>query len=91
MKRGQNNPISFESHDFYCMKCGKKGIPLPRNKGRVRKENHIKHLWCLNCRERTPHMECRNEEEKEKMKKLTPPEQGEEFYHENKEKGGNET
>lgn len=70
MARRQNNPLSFEAHDFYCMKCGKKGIPLPRNKGNAKEENHIKHLWCVNCRERTPHLECRNQEEAELMRNI---------------------
>ena len=68
-RRRQNNPFSFESHDFYCMECGKKGIPLPRSKGRGKEENHIKHLWCIHCQMRTPHREIRNMEEEIKRKR----------------------
>jgi len=61
MVRRQNNPLTFEGHEFYCTECGKKGIPLPRQKGRAREKGHIKHMWCVNCRKRTAHIECRSD------------------------------
>lgn len=55
--------MRFEQHDFYCMKCGKKGIPLSRNKGFKHGKFHRKKLYCLSCKEEVNHIECRNDEE----------------------------
>lgn len=35
--------------DFYCTECGRKGIPIPRKEGQLRKEGHLKKLYCLYC------------------------------------------
>ena len=32
--------------DFYCTKCGKKGMPLARRKSNVKEKGHMKKLWC---------------------------------------------
>ena len=44
-------------NDFYCTKCGTKGIPVVRQKGREREVGHLKKLWCLNCQQETNHAE----------------------------------
>lgn len=31
-----------------CPRCGN-SFPIPRNKGRQRKKNHIKDIWCPFC------------------------------------------
>lgn len=54
-KNKQNVTIS----DFYCVECGKKGIPVPR-KGSLKKEaGHLKKLYCLHCQKETNHAEVR--------------------------------
>ena len=35
--------------DFYCTKCGKKGIPVQRKMGQEREPGHLKKLYCLYC------------------------------------------
>lgn len=37
--------------DFYCTKCGHKGIPVVRPKGKAREPGHLKKLFCLYCQE----------------------------------------
>ena len=46
-----------ESHQFYCVECGKKGIPVARSKSSQREKGHLKKLWCLNCKKETNHAE----------------------------------
>ena len=44
-------------HDFYCTKCGSKGINVPRIKGKLREPGHLKKLFCLKCQEEVNHVE----------------------------------
>lgn len=37
--------------EFYCTKCGRKGIPIWRKKGAEREAGHLKKLYCFNCKE----------------------------------------
>ncbi len=37
--------------DFYCTKCGRKGIPIARKQGQQREPGHLKKLYCLACAE----------------------------------------
>ena len=55
----------YETHDFYCLGCGKKGIPISRKNGKQHGAFHRKKLWCPHCRTEINHMEIRNYEEKE--------------------------
>lgn len=48
------------SHDFYCMKCGNKGIPLSRSVGHQHAKHHRKKLYCVYCKIDVNHIECRN-------------------------------
>lgn len=43
------NEIEFS--DFYCTKCGKKGLTLPRVRNRARTPGHLKNLYCPYCKE----------------------------------------
>ena len=45
--------------DFYCTKCGKKGIPVMRKQGQDREPGHLKRLFCLCCQEEINHAEIR--------------------------------
>ena len=55
----------YESHDFYCINCGNKGLPVFRNNGRLHSSFHRKKLWCCYCKTECNHIEIRNQEEKE--------------------------
>lgn len=46
-------------NEFYCVKCGGKGVPIVRKKGAEREAGHLKRLYCLNCRMEVNHVECR--------------------------------
>lgn len=54
---------STTEHQFYCINCGKRGIPLARKCGKQRGKFHRKKLFCLNCQCEVNHVECRNQEE----------------------------
>ncbi len=45
--------------DFYCTKCGNKGVPIFRTVGQEREPGHLKKLFCLNCQEETNMVEVR--------------------------------
>ncbi len=45
--------------DFYCTKCGHKGIPIVRAKGAQREPGHLKRLYCLFCQEEHNHVEIK--------------------------------
>lgn len=51
----------FEEHAFYCMKCGRKGIPLARRTSHQHGRFHRKKLYCPYCKEEVNHIECKNE------------------------------
>ena len=53
--RGCNFTIS----DFYCTKCGNKGVPIPRRDNRVREKGHLKRLYCIHCKDVVNHIEIR--------------------------------
>ena len=57
----------YESHDFYCINCGNKGLPVFRNNGRLHSSFHRKKLWCCHCKTECNHIEIRNQEEKEQF------------------------
>lgn len=44
-------------HDFYCTRCGSKGMTVPRVKGKLREPGHLKKLFCLKCKEEVNHVE----------------------------------
>lgn len=50
-----------EVHEFYCTKCGKRGIPIVRQASHFREKGHLKKLYCIYCREEVNHVECRND------------------------------
>lgn len=45
--------------DMYCTQCGRKNIPIPRNKGRERECGHLKKMYCIYCRKQTNMVEVR--------------------------------
>ena len=48
---------------FYCLHCGKQGIPIPRNRGHQREKFHRKRMYCPHCKLDVNHLECRNDED----------------------------
>lgn len=46
------------NRDFYCVFCGKKGIPIARYNGCTHEVGHLKSLFCLNCQKNVNHAEC---------------------------------
>ena len=59
---------SYENHDFYCMNCGRKGIPLSRRVSLQHGKFHRKKLYCIYCKEEVNHIECKTPEEVEEFK-----------------------
>ena len=55
----------FEMSSFYCPKCGKKAMDLPRPRSLTRQAFHRKKLYCPWCRETYNCIECRNEIERQ--------------------------
>ena len=53
----------IESHNFYCLKCGRENIPIFRNVGFQRERFHRKRLYCPFCKEEVNHIECKTYEE----------------------------
>lgn len=51
-----NNTFNSE---FYCTRCGNKGLPIVRRKGYEREAGHLKRIFCLHCKEEVNHVECK--------------------------------
>lgn len=45
--------------EFYCCKCGNRGLDIIRIKGKERKAGHLKRLYCFTCKEEINHVECK--------------------------------
>lgn len=56
---------AYETHDFYCINCGKKSIPLSRKVGHQHASNHRKKMYCPFCKVTVNHVEVKNYDEKE--------------------------
>ena len=55
------------SSEFWCINCGKKGIPIMRKRSRRREQGHRKAMYCIYCKTIINHVETRNEEEKKRF------------------------
>ena len=58
----------IESHDFYCLLCGNKGIPIARKRSNLKESLHRKKLYCLTCKTEVNHIECRTDREVKEFK-----------------------
>lgn len=67
-KRGKNLIKNYENHSFYCLNCGKKGIPVWRGRNHLYGKEHRKALYCPYCKITVNHMEIRNLEEEFQFK-----------------------
>ena len=45
--------------DFYCTRCGNKGIPIFRIAGQERSPGHLKKIFCLYCQKETNMVEVK--------------------------------
>ena len=54
---------NYTEHKFYCMKCGRAGIPIMRPDSRRHERHHRKKLFCLYCKTEVNHIECTNTDE----------------------------
>lgn len=59
---------SYIEHNFYCIGCGNKGIPLQRSRGHLHEKFHRKKLYCRYCKTEINHIECRTYDEIEEFK-----------------------
>ena len=59
--------MSYVVHNFYCLKCGRPGIPIARNTGQLREPGHRKKLYCPWCKCEVNHMEICNQQQLEKF------------------------
>ena len=57
-----------ETHDFYCVACGNKGLPIFRPHSLQRSKFHRKKLYCFHCKAEVNHVECKNEKDIRKFK-----------------------
>lgn len=49
--------MNYFISDFYCTQCGNK-FSLPRTSNKRRSKKHLKHLYCVHCKEDVNHVEC---------------------------------
>ena len=61
---------NIEIHSFFCTRCGRIGIPIPRKKNGQRERFHKKKLYCIYCRQEINHIECKNTMDEIEFKKL---------------------
>lgn len=61
------NCRDWVTHDFYCIHCGSKSIPLQRAGNKMKLKNHRKNMYCPTCRRIVNHIECRNQFEVEEF------------------------
>lgn len=55
--------MAFIEHEFYCINCGNKGLPIQRKVENQKEKFHRKRLYCIHCKQVYNMIECRNEEE----------------------------
>lgn len=60
---------AYESHRFFCTRCGNEGLPVWRSAAAQRGKGHLKKLWCVYCKEEVNHYECYNEQDIKKFKR----------------------
>lgn len=59
---------TYAEHNFYCINCGNKGIPLMRKQGFKHESMHRKKLYCPFCKREVNHIECRTFDEVEEFR-----------------------
>lgn len=64
---GSRNKMDTLS-EFWCIRCGNRGIPIMREKGSIRSKGHRKALYCVRCRMVLNHIETRSGEEAQRFR-----------------------
>lgn len=59
------NCRDYETHDFYCIHCGSRSIPIARAGNKRKSKSHRKNMYCPTCKRTVNHVECRNQFEVE--------------------------
>lgn len=59
----------METHRFFCVKCGREGVPLPRSQAKQRGKMHRKKLYCIYCGQELNMVECYDERDVRRFKK----------------------
>ena len=54
---------NYKMHRFFCIQCGKEGIPIPRKQGHQHTRFHRKKLYCPYCKVEINHVECKSDED----------------------------
>ena len=49
--------VKYEEHQFYCLLCGRPGIPLRRKTGFKHEAFHRKKLYCPFCKKEVNHID----------------------------------
>lgn len=57
----------FDIHDFYCLNCGRRNLPLARSRSLQHKGGHRKNLYCIYCKKEVNHIEIRTQQEKDEF------------------------
>ena len=52
--------MTYETHSFYCVNCGNRGIPIARATGYKRERMHRKKIYCMHCKTEVNHIECKD-------------------------------
>lgn len=58
----------YEEHKFWCINCGRSGIPVRRKVGFQHGKDHRKKMWCPWCKAEINHVETRNLDEEFKFR-----------------------
>jgi hypothetical protein len=56
---------NYETHDFYCLRCANKTLPVLRSHAKKKEQFHRKKLWCTHCQMEINCVEIKTLEEKE--------------------------
>ena len=56
----KNKYASVNLHDFYCINCGNRGLPILRKTSHQHSAMHYKKLYCLTCKTEVNHVECKS-------------------------------
>ena len=56
---------NYETHDFYCLRCANKTLPVLRSHAKMKEQFHRKKLWCTHCQMEINCIEITTLEEKE--------------------------
>ena len=53
----------YNQHEFYCINCGQRNIPLARQDAQKREKFHRKKMYCYHCKKIVNNIECKNDSE----------------------------